>query len=263
MSNGSTYDLFHSTKGRLLASSPSHSEGHPAWSSNGKYIAFASDRTGRGDLYYARFGKAKAKRLTQHSDSTEMFPVWSPTRSLQLAYVRHTEKTDRIHIIDNIFTRRTRRLTRWNQNVAELHPSWSPDGKHIAFFAQHPKRSGFYIGRDKCDLVVSDVSGKVHTLAIDVVKSEAFGPTWSPDGSQIFYVANRGKRAGMIHSISLKTGTIRHFPTKTRANNELAITAHNNRWILAFTSTGRTDDPPRKYRRLHLVSIRPTQSKTN
>ena len=69
--------------------------------------------------------------------------------------------------------------------VADRDPSWSPDGKSIAYFSDE---SGEYA------LHISDQTGVGKVRVIDLGKSPSFfyRPTWSPDSRRIAYNDKRG-----------------------------------------------------------------------
>jgi tricorn protease len=74
----------------------------------------------------------------------------------------------------------TRNLTR-TPGVAERNPSWSPDGKTIAYFSD---ASGEY------QLYLQEQTGFKAPVVIDLGPNPSFfyGPTWSPDSKHILYM---------------------------------------------------------------------------
>lgn len=50
----------------------------PAWSPDGKSIAYASDRAGTADIYVMDIASGSSRRITTFNDSAELRPVWSP-----------------------------------------------------------------------------------------------------------------------------------------------------------------------------------------
>lgn len=77
-----------------------------------------------------------------------------------------------------------RNLTR-TPNVAERDPSWSPDGKWIAYFSEE---SGEYA------LHLRDQSGlsEVRKISLGNPPSFFYSPTWSPDSKKVAYTDKRG-----------------------------------------------------------------------
>ena len=68
------------------------------------------------------------------------------------------------------------------KNARGLHPTWSPDGKRIAFIAG--KNPG-----DDAQIYVMDVDGRNRKrLTRDFVHKRL--PSWSPDGKRIAYVGD-------------------------------------------------------------------------
>lgn len=247
---GTVYNVYLSGTGPLKINSASKNDGQPAWSANGMYIAFTSGRTGKGDIYYTRMsGSLKARRLTSYPDSTELFPTWSPKKEFSLAFVRHTDQSDRIYVIDNIFIKKSKRLTSWNKNISELNPSWSPNGEKIAFFGQHAE--GQY------DLFVADVATKqVTRLARNVVKGDQFGPAWSPNGKHLFYIQKKLEQ-DKIYAIDVESKQSREIETGTYINNEISVVTRGGKWLLAFTSQGQKQAAGLVYRKLFVKTLDP------
>ncbi|TNE44163.1 MAG: hypothetical protein EP343_30895 [Deltaproteobacteria bacterium] len=248
---GTVYNVYLSGSGPLKLNSRLKNDGQPAWSKNGKYVAFTSGRTGNGDIYYTRMsGTLKARRLTKFGNSTELFPTWSPKSNLSLAYIRHTEQSDRIYIVKNVFIRKSKRLTKWRKNLSELNPSWSPDGQHIAFFGQYS--DGRY------DLFVTKVaSGKTTRLARNVVKGDQYGPAWAPNGKHIFYVQKKSQNRDVIMAVNVSTKAKKNIKTGTVVNNEISVASRGGKWLLAFTSQGTSRSTGLVYRKLFVKTLSP------
>lgn len=248
---GTVYNVYLSGSGPLKLNSRLKNDGQPAWSKNGKYVAFTSGRSGNGDIYYTRMsGKLKARRLTKFGTSTELFPTWSPKSNLSLAYIRHTEQSDRIYVVKNIFIKRSKRLTKWGKKVSELNPSWSPNGKHIAFFGQYA--NGRY------DLFVTKVStGKTVRLAKNVVKGDQFGPAWAPNSKHIFYVQKLSQNKDKIMAVNVGSKAKKGISTGTVVNNELSVASKGGKWLIAFTAQGTTKSVGLVYRKLYVKTVSP------
>jgi len=232
-SNGtsSVYNVYLSSEGKLKSNSKTKHDGQPAWSADGKRVVFTSARTGKGDLYVFSLRSMKAKRLTKDAKSTEFFATWNPAKKLTLAYVRHTDQSDRIFLIKNVFTRKSTPLIAksWKKNLAQLNPSWSPDGKKIAFFTVDAKQN--------YSLYYVKLGGKPVRLAKNVEKSDQYGPAWSPDSKHVFYVQKLKANKDQIRGINVKTKKIIKFKTGTALNNELAVSkGKGGKWSLAFTA---------------------------
>ena len=71
--------------------SPTAADGIPAWSPDGKRIAFDSQRSGNGDIYVMDVDGSNIVRLTSDSD-VEEWPAWSPD-GRSIVYQRKTTTT--------------------------------------------------------------------------------------------------------------------------------------------------------------------------
>jgi len=172
---------------------------HASYSSNGQWISFTSERNGLGqaDIYRVRPDGTGLERLTD-SPALDDQSALSPDAS-EVAFVStRISHTTNIWILD-IKTRKLINLTGNSEIQGDpakpdgfFHPSWSPDGKWIAFSSD---RNTEWLGH-------GNGSGWEHVqeLSIYIVHPDGTGfrrltktglcdgaPKWSPDGKKIVY----------------------------------------------------------------------------
>jgi Tol biopolymer transport system component len=155
---------------------------HPAWSPDGKWIAFARQSPASPvlgdvsfDIWVMRADGSGAKRLTRGRDD-EVEPAWSPDGK-EIAYLADnpTSPGGRIVVMRSDGTQRrpiaiapllgTSREAAFSQQ----RPSWSPDGKRLAF-----------VGTKGITTVRADGSGQF-------ILPSGLHPAWSPDGKSLTF----------------------------------------------------------------------------
>ncbi|HEX8028687.1 MAG TPA: S9 family peptidase [Vicinamibacterales bacterium] len=187
------------TNGRKSSSSP-------AFSPDGSWLGFISDRDGKRQIYRIALRGGEAERLTSTEEGVNSF-AWSPngkaiaftmTDAMPEALKEREKLWGDIKIEDqdpryahlyllDIAAKSTKPLTKGNFVVGSF--DWSPDGLRIAY--DHRATS------DPADGGTADIS--IVTLATgqsQVVVSQAgpdSNPHWSPDGSQIAFVSSMAK----------------------------------------------------------------------
>jgi TolB protein len=114
----------------------------PTWSPDGRRIAFVSDREGSSQIWMMNANGSGKRRITYKGEYNQS-PSWSPKGDL-IAYTGRDEKfAFDIFTIDPDSPQKLNRLTQ-NQGKNE-EPSFSPDGRHIAFSSSRTGRSELYI----------------------------------------------------------------------------------------------------------------------
>ncbi|MFN3202134.1 MAG: hypothetical protein ACE366_27265 [Bradymonadia bacterium] len=232
-------------------------DGQPAWSLDGRFIAFTSQERDSGVVKVLDLsGDASPRQLTFWNDSTEYMPRWAPTGHT-LAFVRSQSgrQGQDIGVIDDVVKPRetARMLTNWEGD--EMRPSWSPDGQLIAFYANKGRKQK----DDKIfDLWVVDRNGGgAKQLAKDVVVDDHRGPAWSNDSSSVFYVKRDFKVDNPIMWTRVDGSARGVIKTNTQINSDLAVfpVEGGARMRLAFKALGEKGSPNKTWQRLYMVTF--------
>ncbi len=129
--------------------------------------------------------------LSQHPDSDEAFPTWSPDGA-QIAFTSRRDGNNEIYVMNSDSSGQTR-LT--NAPGDDFAPAWSPDGTRIAFVSDRDNEPGVN------DLFLMDVDGS-NLRRLTTGAENVYSPTWSPDASWIAYRAHVDGAAADIYLIT-------------------------------------------------------------
>ena len=114
------------------------SDEYPAWSPDGRLIAFASNREGgwsNFEIYLMNADGNNLRRLT-NQPGNDSYPTWSPDGQ-RIAF----SNLD-IFVID-IDGGNLQQLT--DHPMQDIHPAWSPDGQWIAFATRRDRNFEVYV----------------------------------------------------------------------------------------------------------------------
>ena len=151
----------------------------PAWSPDGRRLAFVVQTDGRSDIYTIDVDGRGFTRLTD--DGGSHLPSWSPDGT-RFAYSRAAgDGTEDIWVMKADGTSATQ-ITHERDGAMALSPSWSPDGTHIVFVSN---RSG------TPQIYEMDSRGDAVTQLTSDVGFHA-GPEYSPDGTRIAFAGDVG-----------------------------------------------------------------------
>lgn len=150
---------------------------HPCWSPDGERIAFASNRDGTYEIYTMNADGTALQRLThQKFDAQE--PAWSPDGQ-QIVFTQYSEGQREFHLyIMNSDGTDPRKISAIQGNSKQAR--WAPDGKAIVFASTQ-------YGLDWGIHALTILNSRIERLT----GSDSSKPAWSPDGTQIAYVAKQ------------------------------------------------------------------------
>jgi tricorn protease len=162
---------------RNLTRTPGIREEDVAWSPDGKWIAYLSDRTGEQEIYLMpENGMGKEERITFDGTMHRMQPVWSPDstkllfadKSLRLFYVDIKEKKP--VLIDQ---GKYADLTDYN---------WSPDSKWVVYAKNAENGNGVVY-------LYSFADKKISAVTTDFTDSR--NPVFDPEGKYLYFLSER------------------------------------------------------------------------
>ena len=165
-------------------------DGSPVWSPDGTKIAFISNRDYLFSLYVMNADGSNA-RLLADKPLEPAEPAWAPDgRKIAFtAGVRFTvgigKPSANIYVLNVDGTGLTQ-LTR--DSGANASPSWSPDGKQIAFVSNRDD------GKSRIWIMNADGSNQrvlPNTQDTNGTGFHGGQPAWSPDGTKILFTAER------------------------------------------------------------------------
>ncbi len=204
----------------------------------GWQIIFESERDGHREIYVMDPDGSNQQRLTYTPGTGEgsWSARWSPDRT-RIAFTSTREgDLNEIYVMDADGSN-VQRLTRLTPGKESANPSWSLDGRRIAF------ESG---GDGNSDIYVMDADGSnVHTLTHTKGTGKASeNPDWSPDGRSIaFEFSGDGKyEIYDIYTVGTDGSNVHQLTHRPRT----AIGNWRPRWSpdgkrIAFSSGGKRD----------------------
>jgi tricorn protease len=160
-----------------LTQSPGIHDRDVAWSPDGRYIAYISDRTGEDEIYIQKQDGSEAPvQITKNADTYKYAPVWSPD-SKKLLFADKLLRLQFVNIDSKEVT-----LVDQSKDWEFTEFAWSPDSKWIAY-AKLDKAA-----QTKIYLFESGTNVK---FPVTDGWYEAGNPSFSDDGRFLFFTSNR------------------------------------------------------------------------
>jgi TolB protein len=187
----------------------------PAWSTDGKSVAYTSYRQGRAGLYVLNI--YEGKQIEVQSNGTNFGAAFSPDGK-KLAFCSTLEEGNSEIYVANSDGSNIKRLT-FNKAI-DTAPSWSPTSREIAFTSDRGGTPQIYI---------MDAEGS-NVRRVSYGGSYFDGPAWSPAGDMIAYVS-RVDLVFDIYVLNLRTNQTIKI-TESNARNESPSWSPDGRHII-------------------------------
>lgn len=162
---------------RNLTATPSFRERDPAWSPDGKWIAYLSDETGEYEIWIRpQDGSGVPRRLTTDGAPWKYAPVFSPDGT-KIAW---GDRSQRLRVVD-VATAKVTDADRSGFEDIDVY-SFSPDSRWLVYEKSHSTRlPGVW---------VHSLEAKKSFPLGDGLTAD-FSPAFSADGRHLFFLSNR------------------------------------------------------------------------
>ena len=203
----------------------------PAWSPDGKKIAYVSFESGNSQVYVQDLTTGARQLVEAHKKGINGAPAWSPD-GRELAVSLSFQGNPELYLL-NLASRQETRLT--HNPAIDTEPVWAPDGKSLYFTSDRSGRPQIYqvpasggtaqrisfqgtynsnsaITYDGKELAMVQGNGNVYRIAVMDLSLGGqvhylspgpldFGPSWAPNASMLLYGATEGPR-GVLYATS-------------------------------------------------------------
>ena len=211
----------------------------PAWSPDGTRLAVVTRWANRYGILVMQPDGSGQRQVT--SDGGDLDPAWSPDGT-RIAFTN----AGNVYTVQADGTGRTQ-VTHNPANSYASHPTWSPDGKTIAYASITYPQAEPYTAYTKISLL--DVaSGTQKPLPVTAADANDTSPAWSPDGSTIAFVSDRGDGSWRIYTvapdgsnlqhISNDAGTYDALPAWSPDGTQIAFARNYQIWVMARDGSG-------------------------
>jgi Tol biopolymer transport system component len=205
----------------------------PAWSPDGRHVAFDSDRSGRVRLWIMDADGRHAHMVAgDRSNAADRIPSYTPN-GRRLVFSRCVGEPCAIYSIRVDGTHR-RALTRLRPAVFDIRASVSPDGRRIAFTRFN----------------ANGISGQVYVMRADGTGAHAVtppalegsAPDWSPTGKLITFTSNCCRPGSNVYVMHPAGTGIRRLTSTPFPNNSFQSVYAPQADRIAFASDRRYAD---------------------
>ncbi len=182
----------------------------PAWSLDGKSLAYSSSRSGDPEIYVTDANGGGSRKLTSFR-GPDVSPVFNPRTGAQLAWISGRTGLPQLYTMEADGSS-VQRLTDGGYASS---PSWSPNGQFVAFAWNRKYGPGAPGGQD---IYVMEIATR-KWIQLTHDSGPCDFPSWSPDGRHIVYANSPDRKAAHTRLFTmLADGTEKHALTQAGAD---------------------------------------------
>ncbi|MBF8296498.1 MAG: Periplasmic protease [Bacteroidetes bacterium] len=165
-----------------LTRSPGSAERYPAWSPDGRYVAYWSDKSGEYELTLLDLtNPGVEKKVTSYGPGFRYNVYWSPN-SKMIAFIDKAMKIQVYDVDKNKTVQVDQQLFSYQGALNSFGVSWSPDSRWIAYGRDLENRSsGIFLFDTKEEKSTQLTSGFYQDSS----------PSFDPDGKYLYFLTGR------------------------------------------------------------------------
>lgn len=165
-----------------LTQSSGSAERFPAWSPNGKYIAYFSDKTGEYQLTIRDIENPSEEKILTSFDNGFRYNIyWSPD-SKKLVFIDQTMQINLYDIGSDKLTEVDNQLWYYEGNLRNFNVSWSADSRYFTYGKDQ-------MNRVSAIAVYDTKEGKLHQVTSGFYNDS--NPVFDPEGKYLYFLTNR------------------------------------------------------------------------
>lgn len=209
-----------------LTTDPLVEDTTPNWSSDGKQIAFASNRNGNMDIFVADDNGVQPDPLVM-TPGRDIHPAWSPDDAW-IGFETNRDGNWEIYMVRNDGTGLTN-LTNHPSNDGNI--AWAPNGSEIAFVSDRDSNPS--AAAVNLDIYLMNTDGSNLRRLTNHPGKDVF-PSWSPDGQYLVFRSDRNGN-NEIYRISRHGTELRRLTANTVNDDQPTWSPSGDQ--IAFVST--------------------------
>lgn len=157
-------------------------ERFPAWSPDGKSVAYWSDRSGEYELYIKNLNKpGDEKKLSSLGKGFKYHLYWSPD-SKQLVFVDNAMNIKIFNVVKKTVATIDKGLFMYEGNLENFKVGWSPDSKWVTY-------SRGLDNQHDAVFIYNVAHKKTHQVTTGFYSSRS--PVFDPEGKYLYYLTDR------------------------------------------------------------------------
>jgi len=201
----------------------------PAWSPDGRFIAFTSDRSGNWDIYVMTADGRKPFQVT-NGLAHEIHPSWSPDGA-RLCYSLYNSRTGQWEIwVVEVANPASRKFVAYG-----FAPVWCPSESVARLALQQARHRGTQLYSIWTVDLVDDEARYLTEIVPATADMAAIAPAWSPDGTCLAYTTVK-------LAVDPKTGQT--AAQKVEHGDDIWVTTLDGSGRVCLTSDGTSDWSP-------------------